>query len=410
MTEPRTVDVSYLRALAGHKTMCVLVPLALAGAAFLGTLAMPRMYRAEAAAAITTIDFGVNQMNFRGVPSLGLVSFFQSGDQVEKVIREFKLSDPPYGYSRHDFMNAVLSVTAPRETNVIGVAVKLSDPELAAKVADYIAENGIRAYNEEMERQHQEMIQGLGDETQLKRTELTDAERKLQEFQAKAQVETLRTRVTVQQALLGERETRMNKIRIDLAGVNEKLKTLREALAKESPLVDLKTILAKDPVLQQALARQAGKPVEDLTQLGLLESVVNPVYVSTAKLTTQAAAQQSSLQAELVAAQDAAKAGDELLSKLAADLAGAEREQRELVFTRDRAVAAANMSMERWQDKKTLAIWPPHRMTLLRASIPDKPYWPKKATFTLSALLVGFVAMWALAIFLDARKASAGAA
>ncbi len=405
MTETKTTEsVNYLDALLEHKVKCILIPIALGIVGFFTSALLPKTYEAQAGVAVTNVDFGINQMNLRGLPVKGLLAFFKSGNVVEKAMSEFKLTDDPYNCTRYEFHHDVLDVETPRDTQTIEIRVKLREAGLASEVANYVALQGVKDYTQEMKKQYDDMLTLLQTETTANQAELKTTESALEKFHSEKKLETLRSQMKVQQDMLVARNSRREHIETELPGLEQLIASYEQSLAKEEKIIPLERSVARNPLLQQALAKQQGKPVEELTQLTMKESQFNPVYLRVSAELIEAVAKRESLKAELKAIKQSGDAAQKLLTTLQPELAGGERELRGLEFTRDRTKDAVAMSLDKLQDKRTVGIWPPQHLTVLAGSPPDKPYFPNRKLIALITLLAGFVLMWGLAIFLETPR------
>ncbi len=97
---------------------------------------------------------------------------------------------------------------------------------------------------------------------------------------------------------------------------------------------------------------------------------------------------------------------DETLKALEGDLFKAERALSELTFDRDKKQEASRVVSEELAKQQSIPVWPPQQVLLIRAPVPDRPYWPRKGLMAVVTLIGSFLLLWTLAVYLDsvARK------
>lgn len=167
---------------------------------------------------------------------------------------------------------------------------------------------------------------------------LRQAEDDLVKFEDANRVKPLRKEVDVQLASLGDRVRRIGQLGIEIAYTAEKIKCLEAKLAAEPVTIKTDRQLARDPLLQQTLAKLLGKPVPELADLNMIQSQVNPVYSSVKHDLITAQGQYAADTVELTATIQEQKDAQDKLASMQQQLTHAEYQQRDLTLKRDMAI------------------------------------------------------------------------
>ena len=110
-TNPRS---QFFFTIAQHWKQCFVIPLALAAVTFLGTLVMPKSYRAVSLVQLTTIDPGRDKIHVTGMKAREVTAFFREAELLEETLTKFGLRDEPYEYDHEDLRRSLVEVDVPR--------------------------------------------------------------------------------------------------------------------------------------------------------------------------------------------------------------------------------------------------------------------------------------------------------
>jgi capsular polysaccharide biosynthesis protein len=164
------------------------------------------------------------------------------------------------------------------------------------------------------------------------------AEADLENFELETKIQTLRKEFDLQLETRILLQRRLVLLRTELASVGECLRSLQDFLKTEPETIKLDRQLATDPVYQQALAKVSGKSLEELLGLKLMESVLNPVHQAVKEKVLETMAEQSKLNGELPAVEQAEREGSATLAELQERLIRGERVLRSLTLKRDLSI------------------------------------------------------------------------
>jgi polysaccharide biosynthesis transport protein len=167
---------------------------------------------------------------------------------ADAIITEFKLDRPPLELTRTEFLSQVLWVEELRNTSLLQLRVRLADPELAAKVANRVAEKAVdlaRRLSQDEAVQARDYIKIQLDEAGKR---LTEAEQQLSARREVAQIDLLKKDVA---SLLDERAELM-KVEVKLAGARAKLQRAEEELTKRQRTQMLHRSIETDPAMMEA--------------------------------------------------------------------------------------------------------------------------------------------------------------
>ena len=109
-----------------------------------------------------------------------------------------------------------------------------------------------------------------------------------------------------------------------------------------------------------------------------LEAVQEALHLPAAQALVSASIRPATLAAELTEVTSAAQTNEKWLYDNVAKLAVAERQLRELDFTRDGASDAAAKAMQKLQAAESVPTWPPQKLTVVRSATR-----PERAAYTL---------------------------
>jgi len=405
-TRPGSQSFDYFGILFRHKRLCLLAPIALTAVACLVSFLLPKWYLGEAVVVISGMRRGQNEIETTLLSTREVARIFQNGSVISQVIKDFQL-DADYGLDREMFERRLLSVDVPRVGNTVSVEVKMPTPQLAREVTNKLVTSARDEFLQQLRARYTELLENLQNESSSTRKKLEEAEDELQEFEAEAKIETLRRRVSVQQKLLASQDRQRAELEISLSGVRDRIKTYEELFAKEKEFIELDRILAKNPLMQQALARETGRKPEDLMHLKLKETIINASYMQIKSALISGRAEEKEIVAKLSAIDKASEAGETLLAKLQEELAHQESQLRRRNFERDRAAASASMAIHDLEELKLVPAWPLQHLVIIPASMPVKPHSPRPIRNSAAALAVSLLLTWGVAVLLDKRAARA---
>lgn len=203
------------------------------------------------------------------VSAANYVPILESPTIAQAVITEFKLSDR--GVTRSIFAGAILHANVVGGTGLLELHVTLGDPELAAKVANSVADRAV-AQARDLSQQ-----EAAGARDQLD-GQLTDAKKRyetalaeLETFKRGANIEAVRKDV---EGILEERKNVLS-LSLEAVQARARLDAAQSELAKRQPTRELTRSIDGDPALLEAARPSAGGRALDLK---LKDQVVDKTY------------------------------------------------------------------------------------------------------------------------------------
>ncbi len=226
----------------------------------------------EAAVLVSLSPSKVSDDN-RPVSPASLVPLIESQIVVETLVREFKLNEPPENLTPETLLRR-LSGRPMADTNLIRVSMRLSDPALAAQVANRSAEIALDLYR----RINAQEVGTLEDDL---KGMLTEAETRVrlaqgayETYRRDAQHELLKGDVTT---LLVQRSDYL-KLLVEIEAQRAKLARAEQELATRAPLGTMTQSIDKSSTMMEA-ARTATNSSGSVLGLQMRSDYVNDVFM-----------------------------------------------------------------------------------------------------------------------------------
>lgn len=272
----------FLLILRARYRVALLILLLAVSAALAVSLLLPKKYTAQTA---VLVDIRSPDPVAGGAPLQGVVapSYMATqvdiigGDRVaQRVVKMLKLDENPQTKERWmeategrgtlegwlaDSLQKRLDVRPARESNVINITYKGSDPEDSANIANAFAQAYLEinlALKTEPARIYAEWFDG---QTKTSRAKLEEAQARLSEYQQKAGIVSTDERVDYETAKLGEISSQLTTVQGDTTDSQSKRSSRGDTVAEvmQSPLIN---------GLKADVARQEAKVQEVSVRLG----------------------------------------------------------------------------------------------------------------------------------------------
>jgi succinoglycan biosynthesis transport protein ExoP len=220
----------YARTVWRYRLAIAIATLVCGVAVFVVTSRAQSVYEATAQLVVNQSKMG-DQAAVQAMP--GLVASYRAlldnHSLAARIVKEFGLDKPPHSFTALSFQANALTSDAVRDTNVITIRVRLSDPVLAARVANRYAELAVDLA-QRLSRDETAVARDII-KTQLDQSaaRLTEAEDKLQQFKKEAQIDLVKEDV---KALLGERG-RLVALMVEIEGERARLSRAEQEFAKQ---------------------------------------------------------------------------------------------------------------------------------------------------------------------------------
>ena len=165
---------------------------------FAMSLSGPRVYESTVTFAVSQSKIGEGQQAVAGTASFR--PMVESLSTAAAVMTKVGLDKPPNAMRPSDFLDNVMTVNEVRGTNLMRVTVVHTDPQLAAVMANYIAEYAVGVARDVSNREAVVARDLIKVQVNEARKNLDTADKNLTEFKQKAQVEAVKKDVESQLA------------------------------------------------------------------------------------------------------------------------------------------------------------------------------------------------------------------
>ncbi len=195
---PMPTLADYLAVLWRAKYLLVLAAVVAGAIMFAMSLSGPRVYE-------STVTFAVSQSKIgEGLQAVaGTASFrpmVESLSTAAAVMKEVGLDKPPNAMRPSDFLDNVMSVDEVRGTNLMRVTVVHTDPQMAATLANNIADHAVKVARKVSATEAEYARDTIKKQLELARTRLDEADKRLRTFRQDAQLEAVKKDVEAQLA------------------------------------------------------------------------------------------------------------------------------------------------------------------------------------------------------------------
>jgi uncharacterized protein involved in exopolysaccharide biosynthesis len=167
---------------------------------------------------------------------------------AEKVVREFKLDAAPFGLTTEDFLDDHLEVVTPRDSNVVVLTVSLRSADVAARVANRLADLAIELSQRISQEETVRLRDSMAALLQESKERLDRAQADLAAYRKDAQIEALRRDVDAQ---LGQRSSILGLL-LEIQADKARLAQAEAQLARRERIGTLKRSIDGDPTLMEA--------------------------------------------------------------------------------------------------------------------------------------------------------------
>jgi uncharacterized protein involved in exopolysaccharide biosynthesis len=357
------------------------------------TLRAPKLYEGRATVLVTEVNV-TDRASWRSQQNvMNTRTVLASSSLAAQVIQERGLDRPPHDLTPEKFVR-LLRIEEVKGTDIIQVKVRLMSPQLAAQVANRVAELGVEL-NRRINLSGVESVQAvLGEEIEKARAQMRDVERRLLAFKESAQIDLARKDI---ESKLGQRGQLLG-LQVEIEAETARLAKAEEELAKQEKVYTLRRSIDADPVLTEA-ARSMRETGPGLIGLELRQELVNNVYEVLVQQVAASRTKLSALQRQRSELTGTLKVGAAQVPALSR-LYEKEAELAKLELELDLAKRVYSNLVVRLEDAKHTG-----RSTELqlidRALPPTGPCAPRPLRDLAVSLLLGLVLSTAVALVID---------
>ncbi len=227
----------YLRALQARWKRIAAVALVAAATALALSLLLPKKYDATVTLVIQPAGAGGPYPATMSPVYLEYLRsyehFLQSDGLLDRLLREFKLDRPPYNYTAEGFRSSALRVTLVRNTKVLKVRVRFSEPQKAQEIALGLARLAAQSNTEINLAEAARAAGQIGKDREEARARLAAAQAALEKFRRQSRGEELERQVAQQIERKVESQGKLSQLQVDLAEKEARLATLSAQWRRE---------------------------------------------------------------------------------------------------------------------------------------------------------------------------------
>ncbi|MFO7153212.1 MAG: GNVR domain-containing protein, partial [Bacillota bacterium] len=326
---------------------------------------------------------------------------------LSQVIDELKLD--PAKYSINSLKESI-GVEAVKDTNLIKITVKDGDPEMAARIANTLANKFIEFVSETLKEQMGKTAEYLKNQMMEEQKNLDKVTEEIKEFLAKPQsVTELQQDIEVKLALLTELKTELVRLEVQEKAVRSALESLNKRLAGESRYLELKKTILEDPTMMEIAAGKSQNS-SDLIGLTVKSQEINQTYDVLSQKAAELEAELAGIVSQKAAMESSIKKTQEELERLQALFAEKQTEYNRLQEQYNVALETYNTFLKKYQEARITTsgkIGDVNIMLVSPALVPEKPVAPKKLLNVALAAVLGLMVGVFAAFFADYWKRSA---
>jgi len=392
----------YVLVLWRYRLLITVGTLLLGVAAFVTGELTPPTYEAMARLIVSPPKTGATS---EIAPAISVATFralVENQSLCAKIVAEFGLNKEPHRVTPARFINDRVKVETLRDTNVVVVKVRLWDPELAAKVANRLAEAAeqlAQQLNQEETVSARDVIRAQLEQSQKR---LSQAEQRLESFRRQAQLELLRKDVD---ALLGQRGALLALL-VDIQAEKARLSQAEALLKGKEKIETLKRSIDTDPAAMEA-ARRSGGESGSVLPLQLRNEFVNPVYESLDQVIATSQTRLAGLEKQKSELVDVRRLDADQQAKLTL-LYERETELARLQIEYDLSKAVYVDVATRYEQARLQVAGRSAQLQVMDSALPpDRPISPRVLRNTAAAIVLGFMLMMIGVLFYSAVGAAA---
>jgi uncharacterized protein involved in exopolysaccharide biosynthesis len=368
-----------------HRNLIVACTGLAAATALVVSFVAARTYTADAALSISRSKIGEAQMSADSLSTANFRPLIESRAIASQVIKETRLDEAPYRVSPSEFFGGVVVIEEVRNSAVLLVHGRLSDPTLVALIVNRVAELG----SETARRLSQQEAVQARDDIKLQLDEakgrLDAASAKLDAARTGAQLELVQRDVDAQL----EQRGGLLDLQINIETEKARLAKAEQELKARSRVDTVTRSIDGDAAMMEAVRKGDGT-TKELLALRMKNEEVNPVYQ---ELDRQVADSRTRLAAlERQKAQMAARNLDDPALARLSEMYAKESQISRLEMERDLAQKVYEHVANSYESARLLVAGRSSGLQVLtRAIPPDKPESRKVPRNVLIGALSGFL-------------------
>jgi uncharacterized protein involved in exopolysaccharide biosynthesis len=375
----------HLRLLNRHRTLILACTLLGVAVALAMSFVLKRTYAADAALGISRSKIGESAIQSETLSTANFRPLIESRAVASQVIKETRLDEAPYWVSPSRFFSDVVEIEEVRNSSVLLVHGRLSDPTLVADIVNRVANLGTATARRVSQ---QEAVQARNDiKLQLDeaKARLDVATAKLDGARKAAQLELIKKDVDAE---LEQRGSLLD-LQINIEAEKARLAKAVQELGSRTRIETVTRSIDASPAMMEA-ARSGDGTAKDLLALQMKNEEVNPVYQELDRQIVESRTRLAALERQK-AQMTARRLDDPHLARLN-DMYAKESEINSLEMERDLAKKVYQEVSNSYESARLLVAGRSSGLQILTFAIPpDKPESRKIPRNVLIGALSGFL-------------------
>jgi uncharacterized protein involved in exopolysaccharide biosynthesis len=335
------------------------------------------------AATTMTVTYPAGQGAAPTTPQ-ALTVILRNTSLAAEVIAETGLDAPPVSLTAQRFVEDALTVEALTGTNIIRVAVQLSDPKLAADASRRLSLKAVELTRSLNDREGTAVQERLKEHLTAAAGRLAAAEKDLLTFQQRAQIELLREDTD---AILAERRDLL-RLAIDIESEKARLAAAEREIKRQDRVLSIE----RDVPAEQALRATRGDDVTASRDLDVSNPFLNPVYQTLDFQIANGRTRLAALEQERRQLVDVRKLGGDGLARLS-ELYARQMDMARLQSVYDLAKRIHTDLSVRYEESRTTSLGNSPLLQLVDSAVPpDRPVSRRRGFLTGVGLITGLLA------------------
>lgn len=325
---------------------------------------------------------------------------------LNQVIKDLDLNKEEYNLNT---LREMINVEAIKDTNLIRIAVKDHDPEMAARISNTLAPKYVDFLSKTLQEQMGKSATFLQTQMEEEQKNLDAATEELKNFMAKPQsVNELQKDIDAKLELITEFKTKLIELDVEEKAVRASLESAKTRLAKEPKFLDLQKSIVDDPTMAGLAAGKTGS-MSDALGLTMNSQEINSNYIMLNAKVADLEVHLAGIVSQRTALASNIQQTQTELESLQAILAKKQTEYNRLQQQFTIAQDTYNTFLQKYQEARITTsskIGDANIMVVSPAIVPDRPVAPRKALNVAIAMVLGLMVGVFTVFFMDYWKNS----
>lgn len=397
--------VDYIKVIWKWKYLIILGTLVSTIITIVISLSLPKVYQATVTFLVTTSPV----VRGPGEPSESrydlLIETYKgiikNKSSLLSALEKFNLNKNPQDFSL-DNLEKLISVKTVPNSKLLRLDVELQNPQLAADIANFLADNAVRLNAKLSQGDTVEAQRFLNEELKKIEQEFQGAEKEYLDFQKQARMADLRKRMDTLLQLKSSLSQQLTDTEINLKGEESKEKRLAEEIKTRSIKISLNKSIAEDPAFQQLFSSASSSQQKDFLLLKTNSEAINEAYGIMDQNLVSSQAQFDMLKSRKEATIDSLAKIDQELQNLQITLAKRGMEEAKL-SNRYQLASSVYQDFRRKLEEANLNVFSKSQdlKILDPAIIPSHPVKPRKRVVVMVTFLTAGIGFFFLAFLLE---------